>query len=328
MGYPQRREQFSGRENLSDRQPRPAPHPGKERVRLTGVVRWKKNQALPAGQELEKLPLNDREKSILIQMGELPDDTIADPKARAETQEKRRLENAPPREEDFIIDLENNPSGIFTPRKIAQSKEWIKTRQQRSPDQLATYRGMILEYIFRKNIEINDWGGQNVVTSRTVPYDDMRNFTDFVEIWPEENGLKAMCGVDMTTSESPQKIEKKLRLIEEDLISGRMSKLDYFIDTADLESETRDGETEWQGKKVGYVERFPRVIIALGKENTQALVNDQVHDWELRKKNEAIREYNRQHPDNPEKTGKTNNADQYGPNPLSGTAPRPAVLAG
>ena len=132
-----------------------------------------------------------------------------------------------------------------------------------------TQRGEILEALLVREIELSDWLGDSAYTIKTLPYDDYINHTDFVIEWCDcEPPIRL--AIDVTVSEDPDVLIKKIRNIKKELSTGKGTKIKYF----------NSEET----KQKMPLANIPRAIIGLSKDNLKKLCKIQEKTYSEDKK--------------------------------------------
>ena len=145
---------------------------------------------------------------------------------------------------------------------LKNDERWVEEQQRREHETKATKRGKILEYAIFKNAESADWFGPEAYTVQTTEYDDRHNHIDFVVEWETDEKIERL-GIDATTAESAEVIEKKRNIISQEIAEGRFGTVKYF-------------ESEIDGS-VGPIEQIPRLILAVDRDGVKRLAKDLVH---------------------------------------------------
>lgn len=122
-----------------------------------------------------------------------------------------------------------------------------ESQEQRADGTLAT----LVEAVLCRQIESADWFGENAKSFQTTEFDDRFHHTDAVVEWQRKDGSVRLA-IDFTTSVVPNEIAKKESYIEDELKSGTLTTIDYYL------SEQEDGTEIPQSLTL-----VPRVILGL-----------------------------------------------------------------
>lgn len=117
-------------------------------------------------------------------------------------------------------------------------------------------RALIAEAIIADQVEKSNWFGKNCFTALASGHDDVYNHTDLIFEFDEKDKIERLA-VDITIAENSEIIEEKRIKIREDIESGRLTSLKYFVSEID----------NTQGKISG----LPRVIIDISKDDIREL---------------------------------------------------------
>lgn len=118
-----------------------------------------------------------------------------------------------------------------------------------------------------EGIEQYGWFGNGVEVIPTSRYDDIRNGTDFVVAFPREGGPSVKLAVDVTMTEDPERLGKKLGRTLDQVDRGELVTIEYF--EYPKGAAVSPDAAEPRGKAL-----MPRVIIGANTENARKLSAD------------------------------------------------------
>ncbi len=184
------------------------------------------------------------------------------------------------RQEHYAID-EANFASLYPEEDIRRNKEYVAQKQaewaeidsRKRHKREDKRRATVLEYIIFDQGESNNWLGENALTIKTSPYDDIVNGVDMVaefEETPEDKNLEANfshlgLAIDITFGED---LKQKFDDIRGEIDSGLLSEVKYF-------ESSRSGQRK--------LSQMPRVVISCSRET----VHELMEKW-LKKDNEFL----------------------------------------
>lgn len=131
----------------------------------------------------------------------------------------------------------------------ADKNEVMAEKEEKKID--FTERGEIFEFLMRESEKFN-WFGEDCYIVKTSKYDDIKNYTDIVIEWEDEDGQIVRLAIDCTVAKNEDNLRKKAYGIKRKLESGDLSSLKYH--QSELSDEKR------------LLTQIPQVVVAIEPE--------------------------------------------------------------
>lgn len=141
-------------------------------------------------------------------------------------------------------------------KEIERIRQEIETRQSEN-DRIVEKKSKLFEAILSKQIEEQNWMGEEVMTVVASNYDDIKNGVDMVLEFTAEETSGLALAVDLTTTINPEILRAKLERIQDEIKIGKLTRVKYFKSEAE---DFRDG-----------LENIPRVIVCADQKTLEDL---------------------------------------------------------